>query len=107
MQQYLGVVNYKLASLFLFFLDAKNVALQAHGLCFSVCKGIRPPPSLVNIFKVSFESAIVRSAAIEFFMDNFKNFLADFTESCSSLCHGFIVQLFRVCTELFLTHGIH
>ena len=24
---------------------------QAHGLCFSVPKGIRPPPSLVNIFK--------------------------------------------------------
>lgn len=24
---------------------------QAHGLCFSVRKGIRPPPSLVNIFK--------------------------------------------------------
>jgi len=24
---------------------------QAHGLCFSVPKGIRPPPSLVNIYK--------------------------------------------------------
>src|SRR5690606_30029067 len=24
---------------------------QAHGLCFSVRKGIKPPPSLVNIFK--------------------------------------------------------
>ncbi len=24
---------------------------QAHGLCFSVCKGITPPPSLKNIFK--------------------------------------------------------
>jgi uracil-DNA glycosylase len=24
---------------------------QAHGLCFSVRKGVRPPPSLVNIFK--------------------------------------------------------
>src|SRR5262245_13170622 len=24
---------------------------QAHGLCFSVCPGVRPPPSLVNIFK--------------------------------------------------------
>lgn len=24
---------------------------QAHGLCFSVPKGVRPPPSLVNIFK--------------------------------------------------------
>src|SRR4051812_13460517 len=24
---------------------------QAHGLCFSVPKGIKPPPSLVNIFK--------------------------------------------------------
>lgn len=24
---------------------------QAHGLCFSVCRGIKPPPSLVNIFK--------------------------------------------------------
>ncbi|CAG9535194.1 unnamed protein product [Cercopithifilaria johnstoni] len=24
---------------------------QAHGLCFSVCKGVRPPPSLINIYK--------------------------------------------------------
>src|SRR5882724_9245194 len=24
---------------------------QAHGLCFSVPKGVAPPPSLVNIFK--------------------------------------------------------
>lgn len=24
---------------------------QAHGMCFSVCKGVKPPPSLVNIFK--------------------------------------------------------
>lgn len=24
---------------------------QAHGLCFSVQKGVRPPPSLINIFK--------------------------------------------------------
>ncbi len=24
---------------------------QAHGLCFSVKKGVAPPPSLVNIFK--------------------------------------------------------
>ena len=24
---------------------------QAHGLCFSVCKGVRIPPSLINIFK--------------------------------------------------------
>ena len=24
---------------------------QAHGLCFSVKKGIQPPPSLVNIYK--------------------------------------------------------
>ena len=24
---------------------------QAHGLCFSVCPGIKPPPSLVNIYK--------------------------------------------------------
>ena len=24
---------------------------QAHGLCFSVPPGVRPPPSLVNIFK--------------------------------------------------------
>jgi uracil-DNA glycosylase len=24
---------------------------QAHGLCFSVCPGIKPPPSLTNIFK--------------------------------------------------------
>ncbi len=24
---------------------------QAHGLCFSVQKGVKPPPSLVNIYK--------------------------------------------------------
>ena len=24
---------------------------QAHGMCFSVQKGVTPPPSLVNIFK--------------------------------------------------------
>lgn len=24
---------------------------QAHGLCFSVCDGVTPPPSLINIFK--------------------------------------------------------
>lgn len=24
---------------------------QAHGLCFSVCDGVQPPPSLVNIFR--------------------------------------------------------
>ncbi|VDN23498.1 unnamed protein product [Gongylonema pulchrum] len=24
---------------------------QAHGLCFSVCKGVKPPPSLMNIYK--------------------------------------------------------
>uniref|UniRef100_A0A0R3RGS6 UDG domain-containing protein n=1 Tax=Elaeophora elaphi TaxID=1147741 RepID=A0A0R3RGS6_9BILA len=24
---------------------------QAHGLCFSVCKGVKPPPSLINIYK--------------------------------------------------------
>lgn len=27
------------------------MAPQAHGLCFSVKKGIKPPPSLQNIFK--------------------------------------------------------
>jgi uracil-DNA glycosylase len=31
--------------------DPYHGAEQAHGLCFSVPKGIKPPPSLVNIFK--------------------------------------------------------
>ena len=31
--------------------DPYHGAGQAHGLCFSVPRGVRPPPSLVNIFK--------------------------------------------------------
>ena len=31
--------------------DPYHGAGQAHGLCFSVKKGVAPPPSLVNIFK--------------------------------------------------------
>ena len=31
--------------------DPYHGARQAHGLCFSVKKGVTPPPSLVNIFK--------------------------------------------------------
>jgi uracil-DNA glycosylase len=31
--------------------DPYHGAGQAHGLSFSVCKGVKPPPSLVNIFK--------------------------------------------------------
>ncbi len=31
--------------------DPYHGAGQAHGLCFSVQKGVQPPPSLVNIFK--------------------------------------------------------
>ncbi|MBK5286205.1 MAG: uracil-DNA glycosylase, partial [Bacteroidia bacterium] len=31
--------------------DPYHGAGQAHGLCFSVPDGVRPPPSLVNIFK--------------------------------------------------------
>lgn len=31
--------------------DPYHGAGQAHGLCFSVPQGVRPPPSLVNIFK--------------------------------------------------------
>src|SRR3546814_21031973 len=31
--------------------DPYHGAGQAHGLCFSVQPGVRPPPSLVNIFK--------------------------------------------------------
>jgi uracil-DNA glycosylase len=31
--------------------DPYHQAGQAHGLCFSVPRGVRPPPSLVNIFK--------------------------------------------------------
>ena len=31
--------------------DPYHGAGQAHGLCFSVAQGVKPPPSLVNIFK--------------------------------------------------------
>ena len=31
--------------------DPYHGAGQAHGLCFSVADGIKPPPSLVNIYK--------------------------------------------------------
>ena len=31
--------------------DPYHGAGQAHGLCFSVKRGVAPPPSLVNIFK--------------------------------------------------------
>ena len=31
--------------------DPSHQPGQAHGLCFSVQKGVQPPPSLVNIFK--------------------------------------------------------
>ena len=31
--------------------DPYHGAGQAHGLCFSVCKGVTPPPSLKNVFK--------------------------------------------------------
>ena len=31
--------------------DPYHEPYQAHGLCFSVQKGVRKPPSLVNIFK--------------------------------------------------------
>src|SRR6516164_1393924 len=31
--------------------DPYHDAGQAHGLCFSVCPGVRSPPSLLNIFK--------------------------------------------------------
>src|SRR6056297_392050 len=31
--------------------DPYHGAGQAHGLCFSVPKGVKPPPSLVNIYK--------------------------------------------------------
>lgn len=31
--------------------DPYHGAGQAHGLCFSVAEGVKPPPSLVNIFK--------------------------------------------------------
>lgn len=51
----------RLAALELTPLDAVRVVIlgqdpyhgpgQAHGLCFSVQRGVRPPPSLVNIFK--------------------------------------------------------
>ena len=33
------------------FLDPYHGVNQAHGLCFSVVKGVRTPPSLENIYK--------------------------------------------------------
>ncbi len=47
----LKLTPYKQANVFLLGQDPYHDNNQAHGLCFSVRPGIKPPPSLVNIFK--------------------------------------------------------
>src|SRR5689334_10725374 len=42
---------YEQVNVFLLGQDPYHDDNQAHGLCFSVRPGIKPPPSLVNIFK--------------------------------------------------------
>ncbi len=47
----LKLTPYEHANVFLLGQDPYHDNNQAHGLCFSVRPGIKPPPSLVNIFK--------------------------------------------------------
>jgi len=47
----LRLTPYEKVSVFLLGQDPYHDHNQAHGLCFSVRPGIRPPPSLVNIYK--------------------------------------------------------
>jgi uracil-DNA glycosylase len=47
----LKLTPYERANVFLLGQDPYHDNNQAHGLCFSVRPGIKPPPSLVNIFK--------------------------------------------------------
>ena len=47
----LNLTPYEHANVFLLGQDPYHDNNQAHGLCFSVRPGIKPPPSLVNIFK--------------------------------------------------------
>ncbi len=47
----LKVVAYKDVKVVIIGQDPYHGPGQAHGMCFSVKKGIQPPPSLVNIFK--------------------------------------------------------
>ena len=42
---------YEKANVLILGQDPYHVDGQAHGLCFSVRPGVKPPPSLVNIFK--------------------------------------------------------
>lgn len=50
--------------------DPYHGAGQAHGLCFSVPKGIKPPPSLVNIFKEIQEDMGVKMPVNNGFLEN-------------------------------------
>lgn len=47
----LKITPYEKVSVFLLGQDPYHDDNQAHGLCFSVLPGIKPPPSLVNIYK--------------------------------------------------------
>jgi uracil-DNA glycosylase len=47
----LKLTPYERANVFLLGQDPYHDNNQAHGLCFSVRPGIKPPPSLINIFK--------------------------------------------------------
>ena len=47
----LATTPYERVSVLLLGQDPYHDDNQAHGLCFSVCPGIKPPPSLVNMFK--------------------------------------------------------
>jgi uracil-DNA glycosylase len=47
----LAYTPYEKVSVLLLGQDPYHGEGQAHGLCFSVCPGIQPPPSLVNIYK--------------------------------------------------------
>lgn len=47
----LQITPYERVNVLLLGQDPYHDNNQAHGLCFSVCPGIKPPPSLMNMFK--------------------------------------------------------
>ncbi len=47
----LQITPYERVNVLLLGQDPYHDDNQAHGLCFSVCPGIKPPPSLMNMFK--------------------------------------------------------
>ena len=47
----LQITPYERVNVLLLGQDPYHDHNQAHGLCFSVCPGIKPPPSLMNMFK--------------------------------------------------------